>query len=163
MNYRIVYFCLLALPCVAFTQDNLLPAFPVEIDVYNFIGKDDLVRSRYDQFIFYEGKRCSLKIVGSFPNGRNSTKTINARDEKWFKDDQASSLLILTGVKGDVLHLYSNPDGEGGSHTQIRVLQDFGRAFCVPTLEQNAANEILEVSYDGNGLLDGEVSYLRNH
>jgi len=129
------------------------------------VTKDKHVyRDKSDTWLFFEGNHCTQTLCGSLPRseGKKNRISQNVKQVDWFKNDEARSVLVRHGKKGDILYVFDDPGGKKDDDwARIELLRDV-KHLQIGTFEQTYANKFYKITYHHKNGLAGKISHVRN-
>jgi hypothetical protein len=124
----------------------------------------DHYHSMSDMWLFFEGNHCSQNVVGSMWTPDHGKFRDNIKKLGWFVNDEARSVLINKGRKGQRLVVKDDPSGgNSDDYADMTIKKNFNGAYCVGTFETNYEDATVKIVYHRKNGLDGKVSYVSNY
>lgn len=127
-------------------------------------ANSDHYYSMKDMWLFFEGNHCSQNLVGSVSIPKNRKVRGSIKDKTWFVNDEARSVLINKGRKGQKLWVADNSGGsKSDDWAEIKILKSFNGAYCIGTFESDYRDDYIKIVYHHHNGLDGKISWVANH
>jgi hypothetical protein len=124
----------------------------------------DHYHSTSDTWLFFEGNHCSQNLAGSLWSKDHGTQRGSIKGRAWFVNDEARSVLVNKGKKGQLLKVADDSAGTtSDDYAHVLLKRNIPGAYCVGTFEASYEDSYVRVTYHRKNGLDGKISWVSNY